>query len=83
MTTQVRRLEAAGLVARTPDPQDARAVRIAITAQGRAMLAQVRADRAAVIDPYLAKLPDDDRRLLRAAVGALHHLVADLSADGP
>jgi DNA-binding MarR family transcriptional regulator len=83
MTTQVRRLEAAGLVSRTPDPQDARAVRIAITAQGRAMLAQVRADRAAVIDPYLATLPDDDRRLLRAAIGALQHLVADLSADGP
>jgi len=83
MTTQVRRLEAAGLVARTPDPQDARAVRIAITAQGRAMLAQVRADRAAVIDPYPATLHDDDRRLLRAAVGALQHLVDDLSADGP
>lgn len=81
MTTQVRRLEAAGLVARTPDPEDARAVRIAITPQGRAILARVRADRAAVIDPYLATLPADDRRVLGAAVGALQRLVDDLSAD--
>ncbi len=81
MTTQVRRLEAAGLVARTPDPDDARAVRIAITAQGRTILARVRADRAAVIDPYLATLPDEDRRVLGAAVGALQRLVDDLSAD--
>ena len=34
MTTQVRRLEDAGLVARTPDPDDARAVRIRITPEG-------------------------------------------------
>ena len=79
MTTQVRRLEAAGLVGRTPDPQDARAVRIAITPKGRAMLAQVRADRAAVIDPYIAALPDDQRRVLQAAVGALRRLVDELS----
>lgn len=79
MTAQVRRLEAAGLVARTPDPQDARAVRIAITAKGRAILAQVRADRAAVIDPYLASLPDEERRVLSAAVGALRRLIDDLT----
>src|SRR5271170_1603424 len=34
MTTQVRRLEDAGLVARTVDPGDARAVRIRITDDG-------------------------------------------------
>ena len=79
MTTQVRRLEAAGLVTRTADPVDARAVRIAITDQGRAILAQVRADRAAVIDPYLATLPDEDRQAVHAAVGALRRLVDDLS----
>lgn len=79
MTTQVHRLEAAGLVSRTPDPQDARAVRISITPAGSAMLAQVRADRAAVIDPYIETLPDADRRVLRAAVGALQRLVDDIS----
>ena len=57
MTTQVRRLESAGLVTRTPDPEDARAVRIPITAEGPAMLAQVRADRAALIDPFSRPCP--------------------------
>jgi DNA-binding MarR family transcriptional regulator len=78
MTTQVRRLEASGLVTRTPDPDDARAVRISITPEGSAILAQVRADRAAVIDPYIETLPDDDRRILNAAVGALHRLIDDI-----
>ena len=38
MTTQVRRLEDAGLVSRTVDPDDARAVLIRITPKGVAML---------------------------------------------
>ena len=36
MTTQVRRLEDAGLVSRVTDPADARAVLISITPEGRA-----------------------------------------------
>ena len=40
MTTQVRRLEDAGLVARTLDPDDARAVRIRITPKGQQILAR-------------------------------------------
>ena len=80
MTTQVRRLESAGLVARATDPEDARAVRIRITPEGSAMLARVRADRAAVIDPYVETLSDADREVLSAAVGALQRLVDDISA---
>ncbi|MCB0937325.1 MAG: MarR family transcriptional regulator [Mycolicibacterium sp.] len=78
MTTQVRRLEDAGLVARTQDPDDARAVRIRITQEGQRTLARVRADRAAVIDPRIARLSDADRETLSAAVGALHRLLDDL-----
>ena len=62
MTTQVRRLEDAGLVARTPDPDDARAVRIRITPKGQTILAQVRADRAAVIDPRIERLSRSEER---------------------
>ena len=80
MTTQVRRLEDAGLVARTPDPDDARAVRIRITEKGQTILAQVRADRAAVIDPRIERLSDEDREILSTAVGALHRLLDDLDA---
>ncbi|MBI3690870.1 MAG: MarR family transcriptional regulator, partial [Mycolicibacterium aromaticivorans] len=81
MTTQVRRLEDAGLVARTPDPDDARAVRIRITPAGKTMLTQVRADRAAVIDPRIERLSDEDREILSTAVGALHRLLDDLDTS--
>jgi DNA-binding MarR family transcriptional regulator len=78
MTTQVRRLEDAGLVARTTDPDDGRAVRIRITPKGQQILAQVRADRAAVIDPRIEQLSHEDRDILSNAVGALHRLLGDL-----
>ena len=82
MTTQVRRLEAAGLVARTADPEDARAVRIRITPEGSAVLARVRADRARVIDPYIAELPKAQQEVIAEAVVAMRRLVADISAGG-
>lgn len=80
MTTQVRRLEDAGLVARTPDPADARAVRIRITPEGQTVLAQVRADRAAVIDPRIERLSEEDRETLSAAVGAIRRLLDDIDS---
>ena len=43
------------------------------------MLAQVRADRAAVIDPFVAELSEADRQVLTDAVGALQRLVDDIS----
>jgi DNA-binding MarR family transcriptional regulator len=76
MTTQVRRLEDAGLVTRTIDPGDARAVLIRITPDGVRTLARVRADRAAVIDPLLAQLGDADREVLGAAVEVVRRLLA-------
>lgn len=75
MTTQVRRLEEAGLVTRTVDPGDARAVRIGITTEGRRTLNAVRADRAAAIEPQLAQLAPTERRVLADAVGVLRQLL--------
>jgi DNA-binding MarR family transcriptional regulator len=72
----VRRLEDAGLVSRTVDPQDARAVLIRITDKGRQVLTQARIDRAAVIDPRLAQLAPDDRATLAAAVEVITRLLA-------
>ncbi len=79
MTTQVRRLEEAGLVTRTVDPGDARAVRIRITADGRRTLNAVRADRAAAIQPQLALLDSGDRQVLVQAVSVLRRLLDDAS----
>ena len=81
MTTQVRRLEDAGLVARTVDPGDARAVRIRITDEGMRTLNAVRADRAAAIEPQLALLEPADRLVLADAVDVLRRLL-DNSAAG-
>lgn len=76
MTTQVRRLEDAGLVSRTVDPDDARAVLISITPEGIATLAQVRADRGNAIDPFLEELDSADRDTLAAAVEIMRGLLA-------
>jgi DNA-binding MarR family transcriptional regulator len=77
MTAQVRRLELAGLVSRITDPTDARAVLISITPEGVAVLADVRADRGAVIDPYLERLPEADRQTLADAVRVMRSLLED------
>jgi DNA-binding MarR family transcriptional regulator len=77
MTIQVRRLEDAGLVTRTPDPDDARAVLIRITPKGVRTLARVRDDRAAAIDPHIARLGPEDRDTLSAAVRVIRRLLDD------
>ncbi|GJF09027.1 MarR family transcriptional regulator [Mycolicibacterium cyprinidarum] len=81
MTTQVRRLEDAGLVTRTADPHDARAVLIRITPAGITTLRQVRLDRGAAVDPYLGRLSDEERHRLTEAVTVLGRLV-DVAAPG-
>lgn len=75
MTTQVRRLEDAGLVTRTVDPGDARAVLITITDSGVAALSRARADRAAAIDPLLDQLEDRERTVLLDAVAIMDRLL--------
>jgi DNA-binding MarR family transcriptional regulator len=77
MTTQVRKLEDAGLVSRATDPSDARAVLISITAHGVTTLARVRAARSAVIDPYLERLDESDRQTLADAVRVMRNLLED------
>ncbi len=75
MTTQVRRLEDGGLVSRITDPADARAVLISITPKGREALARVRADRGAVVDPYLERLEPADREALTEAVRVMRAIL--------
>ncbi|OBI07141.1 MarR family transcriptional regulator [Mycolicibacter nonchromogenicus] len=77
MTTQVRRLEDAGLTTRTPDPLDARAVLIRITDKGIETMARVRQDRAAALDPELDRLSPEDRQTLADAVEVLRRFLAE------
>ncbi|ORB25012.1 MarR family winged helix-turn-helix transcriptional regulator [Mycolicibacterium parafortuitum] len=77
MTTQVRRLEDAGMVTRAGDPNDARAVLIRITPEGVAALRQARADRGAAVDPYLERLSESDRQILEQSVHIMRRLIED------
>lgn len=83
MTTQVRRLEDAGMVTRTADPHDARAVLIRITPNGVAALRQARADRGAAVDPYLERLSEADRECLTHAVVIMRRIVEDATSPSP
>jgi len=78
MTTLLSRLERDGLVARGPDPADARAVLATITAEGLERLSTIRAARAAVIEARLAELDPEDRDALAAAVPALAKLTGEI-----
>lgn len=80
MTTQVRRLEDAGMVTRTADPNDARAVLIRITPDGVAALRQARADRGAAVDPYLEQMSDADRECLARAVVIMKRIIEDATS---
>src|SRR6478736_537591 len=74
MTAQVHRLEADGLVARTPDPGDARATLIGLTADGAAALFRLRRARGAALAPLLDAVHPDPGRL-RDAVDLLSELL--------
>lgn len=75
MTTQIRRLEDAGLVARAADPGDGRAVLIRITPEGQRTLTDARAKRAAAIDPLLEHLDPRQRQTLADAVDVIRDVL--------
>jgi DNA-binding MarR family transcriptional regulator len=75
MTGLVRRLEQDGLVRRTPDPGDARAVLVELTDAGRDQLAAVRQARAEVLRERLDRLDGDARAALADALPALEALL--------
>jgi DNA-binding MarR family transcriptional regulator len=56
------RLEAAGLVERTPDPLDGRAVLLMLTDAGTRAVAAMRQRLAATFDEYFATWPDEEAR---------------------
>jgi len=75
MTVLINRLEQDGLVRKTRDAEDARAVLVEITEVGRAQLSEVRAGRAAVLQTRLDRLDDEARAALAAALPALDQLL--------
>jgi DNA-binding MarR family transcriptional regulator len=71
VSRHVRSLELAGHLARTGDPDDRRATRIAITDQGRALLRESVAARGRLMDGALAAWPPEDRTALATLLSRL------------
>jgi DNA-binding MarR family transcriptional regulator len=76
ITNHVKRLESAGLVARSADAHDARAWRISLTPEGTRQLAEMRNTLGTRIEPYLARMSRRDLKALREGVEAMHRLMA-------
>ncbi|MFN8194295.1 MAG: MarR family transcriptional regulator [Nocardioidaceae bacterium] len=81
VTGQVGRLERAGWVRRVTDPDDARAVRVALTPEGSQRLVEIRAARAAAVLPRLDRLTERQRTTLADAVAILEELAAPTSLE--
>lgn len=64
-----------GYVERRPDPDDARAGLVAATRAGRELLKGVRSRRIAELTARLARLTEEERTALLAAVPALRRLL--------
>lgn len=74
MTGLVRRLETQGLVNRTPDPDDGRAVIVGLTPRGDSAIAARRRHYADTIAAMVGELPPNDFDRLVDALPALRSL---------
>jgi DNA-binding MarR family transcriptional regulator len=83
MTQLISRLEEGGLVRREADIADGRVVQVAITDQGRAMMARRRAARAERLAVILTRLSPEQRAALAAAVPALDALASARRDEDP
>ncbi|MEN0101614.1 MAG: MarR family transcriptional regulator [Curtobacterium sp.] len=83
MRVTVADLEEQGLVARTPDPADARGVLVALTDTGREVIASSRIRRSTrILAAAERALTPSERAVLAQAAAALDKLTAALHADG-
>lgn len=80
-TVAIRRLEKLGLVKRTRDPSDLRAVLVDITPEGLAQHRESLAGRRAALAAMLAKLSPEDVEMLTKAAAPLQRL-ADAAEGG-
>jgi DNA-binding MarR family transcriptional regulator len=82
-TVAIRRLEKVGLVKRSRDPSDLRAVLVDITPRGRAVHAESLANRHAALAAMLGQLSESDLHTLTNALAALERLASGEPTSGP
>ncbi|SBS76154.1 Transcriptional regulator, MarR family [uncultured Mycobacterium sp.] len=73
-TVAIRRLEKLGLVKRSRDPSDLRAVLVEVTPQGLVQHREALAVRRASLSALLSKLTDEERETLAKALRPLERL---------
>ncbi|MEU6430218.1 MarR family transcriptional regulator [Microbispora sp. NPDC046973] len=74
MTRVIAKLEARGLLERTPHPTDRRQVTVSVTPQGAALLKEERRTKEAWLAQRLKDLTPEERATLRAAAPILEKL---------
>ena len=77
MSKLVTEMEAAGLVQRSSDRQDARVVRVGMTARGRRLLAKGRDMRIADVERRLRAQPPEDVELVSGALTVIERMLRD------
>jgi len=82
-TVAIRRLEKIGLVKRSRDPSDLRAVLVDITPRGRAVHSESLANRHAALAAMLSQLPESDLNTLMKALAPLERLASGEPAADP
>jgi DNA-binding MarR family transcriptional regulator len=81
MSTLVRDMELAGLVRRSGDADDARVVRLEMTAKGRRVLAKGREMRIADIERRIRRLRPDEAGTVAEAVTIVERMLKDDPAE--
>jgi DNA-binding MarR family transcriptional regulator len=79
-TVAIRRLEKLGLVKRSRDPSDLRAVLVDVTPRGLVQHREATATRRAALAALLSKLRDDERETLTAALAPLARLAEQVQS---
>ncbi|MCF2526007.1 MarR family winged helix-turn-helix transcriptional regulator [Yinghuangia soli] len=81
LSRQVADLVAAGLVARTPDPQDARAATLELTPQGTATLRLIWDAWTSLLGEATAAWGDAERQMLPLLLGRLARALTTMAED--
>lgn len=76
-TVAIRRLEKLGLVKRSRDPSDMRAVLVEVTPEGLVQHGEALASRRAYLAAMLTRLSDEERQDLSQALKPLERLTAE------
>jgi DNA-binding MarR family transcriptional regulator len=75
ITLLVNRLQERGWATREPDPDDRRAVRVALTASGAETFGQLQDEYRALLHREMASLDDDEVETLAKATRVIDHLI--------